>query len=62
MGLSLLIHKADDFVDSLGMSLFPRGLSAEPVPSLDFPGFNFSPDRTLARFEKEWKALGDVFG
>jgi HD-like signal output (HDOD) protein len=60
--LSQVIHQADMFVESLGMSTIPDAITRRETPALEFPGFNFSPERALARFEKEWKSLGDLFG
>jgi HD-like signal output (HDOD) protein len=61
LGLSLLVHKADAFVNYLGMSILPPHQTPVEAPSLEFEGFRFPVDRVLNRFEWEWKGLSDLF-
>lgn len=62
VALSLLLNKADTFVNYLNISQFPGRLGFEEAPSLDFPGFAYSQERVLGRFEQEWKGLDKLFG
>ena len=57
-GLSLLIHIADAFVNSLGMDIHPDPAAA-PV---ELAGFSFSVDRLLSRFEPERRAIVELYG
>jgi len=61
VALSLLLNKADTFVNFLNISQFPGRLGFEEAPSLDFPGFTYSQERVMARFEQEWKGLDQLF-
>ncbi len=61
LSLVLAVHQADAFVNGLGMSVFPTSLIRSEAPSLDFPGFSFSKERLLKRFELELKSLADLF-
>jgi HD-like signal output (HDOD) protein len=62
VSLSLVINRADAFVNYLGLSVLrPPNPNQEP-PSLDFPGFQYSQTRALETFEREWKTVGDLFG
>ncbi|MGD1094688.1 MAG: HDOD domain-containing protein [Bryobacteraceae bacterium] len=59
--LSLIINKADEFVNYLGLSIVrPQAMNQKP-PSLEFPGFQYSQERALQTFEREWKSVGDLF-
>jgi len=62
VALSLLLNKADSFVNFLNISQFPGKLGYQDAPSLDFPGFPYSQERVLSRFEQEWKGLDKLFG
>ncbi len=62
VALSLLLNKADAFVNFLNISQFPGRLGFEESPSLEFPGFTYSQERVLGRFEQEWKGLDQLFG
>jgi HD-like signal output (HDOD) protein len=59
--LSLGVHHADLFVNHLGMAVLPVPLAEQKAPTLTIPGFAFSEEQLLARFEKEIKTLGDLF-
>jgi HD-like signal output (HDOD) protein len=61
LGLSLVVHKADAFINYLGLSVLPTPPSSDEPPSLDFPGFGFSEERVRKRFELDLKNLGDMF-
>jgi HD-like signal output (HDOD) protein len=58
--LSRVVEKADEFVNSLGMYVTPPAYTAQRT-SLEFPGFKFSEERVIERFETEWISLGDMF-
>jgi len=59
--LSLVINKADAFVNNLGMSLLRPAAVNQKVLSLEFPGFPYPQERALASFEREWKTVADLF-
>ena len=61
LGLSLVVHRADAFVNYCGLSVLPPALTPAEPPSLEFEGFSVPVDRVLTRFEKEWKDLGNLF-
>jgi HD-like signal output (HDOD) protein len=61
LGLSLVVNKADIFINSLGMSVLPATPVAQEPASLDFEGFSYSQERLLKRFELEWKSLAEMF-
>ena len=61
LSLSLAIHRADAFINSLGMSVCPAPPLCGAVSSLDFPGFSFSTQRVIQRFELELRGLTDLF-
>jgi len=61
LGLTLAVHQADAFVNGLGMSVFPLLALPAEAPSLEFPGFSFSKERVIKRFELELKTLSDLF-
>ena len=61
IGLSVLVNRADAFVNYLGMSVQPPRIAPER-PSLAFEGFKYSEKRLLQRFEREWQGMGDLFG
>ena len=60
--LSLLIHKADAFVNYRGLSVVPMS-QPDPaeLPSMDFPGFSYSLERVLARLNPELENLEEFF-
>jgi HD-like signal output (HDOD) protein len=60
-GLSLGVHYADLFVNHLGMSVLPAPLACQTASTLNIPGFAFSEEQMLLRFEKEIRNLGDLF-
>lgn len=60
LGLSVVVHQADAFINYLGMSVSPPRCPSD-APLLNFPGFEFSRDRVLKRFEAEWENLGQLF-
>jgi hypothetical protein len=43
------------------MSILPSRPQTQEAPALEFPGFPFSQERLLKRFEIEWKGMGDLF-
>lgn len=61
LGLTLAVHQADAFINGLGMSVFPSAQVSGQAPSLDFPGFSFSRERVISRFEQEVKGLAELF-
>lgn len=61
LGLSLVIHKADAFVNYLGLGLVPPSAVRGEPPSLEFPGIPFTPERALKNFELQIKTLSEVF-
>ncbi len=61
LGLSLVVNRADAFVNYLGMSVLPPGRQPPERPSLEFEGYNHNVERTLRRFRRDWKRLGDLF-
>jgi HD-like signal output (HDOD) protein len=61
LSLTLAVHQANAFVNGLGMTVFPTPQLAGDAPSLDFPGFSFSKDRVIKRFELELKSLAALF-
>lgn len=60
-GLSLGVHHADAYVNHLGMSVLPLPLPCQKVPTLEIPGFAYSEERVLQRFEQEVQTLGNLF-
>ncbi len=60
LSLSLAVHKADAFINGLGMSVTPAPPPGE-APSLDFPGFRLPKERVIRQLELELKGLGDFF-
>ncbi len=60
LGLTMVVHKADAFVNHLGMSVSPPRCATDE-PLLEFPGFVYSRERVLKRFEVEWQSLGHLF-
>ena len=61
LGLALVVHRADAFINGLGMSVLPAAPSSDELPSLALPGFEYSQERVRKRFELELKSLGDLF-
>jgi len=61
LGLSTVVNRADAFINYLGMSVLPPSAHAGKDPGLEFEGFSYSHERTLQRFQLEWKRLGDLF-
>lgn len=61
LSLSLAVHKADAFINALGMSVFPAKQQEGEAPSLDFPGFRFSSERLIQQFESELTGLTEMF-
>jgi HD-like signal output (HDOD) protein len=60
--LSTVVHRADRFVDYLGICINqPSSTAQVEPPSLDVPGFEFDQAAVLERFEKEWKELSEFF-
>jgi len=59
--LSLGVHHADAYINHLGMSVLPLPLPSQQASSLGIPGFAFSEERVLQRFEQEIQALGNLF-
>ena len=59
--LSLGVHCADAYVNHLGMSVLADAVAAETTPTLEIPGFTFSQERVLERFQKELPRLCDLF-
>ena len=61
LSLTQAVHQADAFINGLGMSVFPAPPVPGEAPFLDFPGFSFSKDRLIKRFELELKSLTGLF-
>jgi HD-like signal output (HDOD) protein len=62
LGLSMAVHKANLFVNYLGMSVLHNPQTPTEVPTLGVPGFPIDEARVLKRFEGEWEQLSDLFG
>jgi len=60
-GLAPGVHCADAYINYLGMSVLPLPLECQKSPTLEIPGFAFSEERVLERFEKELQGLSDLF-
>ncbi len=60
-GLSRGVHCADAYVNHLGMSVLPGPVASDKAATLEIPGFAFSEQRVLERFEQEIQRLGDLF-
>lgn len=62
VGLTMVVHKADEWVDYLGMSVLPpRATNPMEAPSLEFPGIAYPNARVQERFQAEWKNLANLF-
>jgi HD-like signal output (HDOD) protein len=61
LSLTLAVNQADAFVNGLGVSVASVPTLGGPAPSLNFPGFQFSAERVIQRFELELKDLADFF-
>jgi HD-like signal output (HDOD) protein len=61
VSLSLVLNKADAFVNYLGMSILAPRAAAQKPPSLEFTGFPYSQEQVIETFDREWKKLGDLF-
>jgi len=61
LGLSVVIHQADEFVNALGMTALTLAKPSAEPPELKFPGISFSPERTLKQFEQQLQTLGEAF-
>jgi hypothetical protein len=61
LGLSLVVNRADAFINQIGMSVSSAVTPSATPPSLEFQGYPYYVDRVLQRFELEWKRLGDLF-
>lgn len=59
-GLSMVVHKADAFVNSLGLGVLPPGAAPTEWPDLDF-GIKYDSARVEQRFETERKSLRKLF-
>jgi HD-like signal output (HDOD) protein len=60
IGLTMLVHKADAFVNYLGMSVLPPVAPPATAPDLDF-GIPYAEGRVRERFQAEWKNLWNLF-
>lgn len=60
VGLTMLVHKADAFVNYLGMSVLPPGATPSEAPDLDF-GIPYPVECVRERFQAEWKNLWNLF-
>lgn len=61
LSLTSVIAKADAFVNFLGMSVLPPSGLAVEAPALEFAGFPYNQERTLARFQSAWSRLDEFF-
>ncbi len=59
--LTMIVHRADAYVEALGLSILPPRLSRANDLSLEFPGFFYQEDALKKRFEEEWKGLAKLF-
>jgi hypothetical protein len=59
--LSLGVHRADAYVNHLGMSVLPASIASGNAPALEIPEFAFPEERVLQRFGEEIQRLGDLF-
>lgn len=62
LGLSVVVNRADAFINHLGMSVLPSSPMEQEAPSMEIEGFPYNVDRVLKGFSAEWKTMGDVFG
>jgi HD-like signal output (HDOD) protein len=60
ISLTLVVHKADAFVNYLGMSVLPPVAAPAEAPDLDF-GIPYAEERVRERFQAEWKNLLNLF-
>lgn len=60
LGLAIVVHKADAFVNSLGLGVLPPGAAPNVWPDLDF-GVRYPSARVEQRFEAERKNLRKLF-
>lgn len=60
ISLTLVVHKADAFVNYLGMSVLPPVAAPAEPPDLDF-GIPYAEERVRERFQGEWKNLLNLF-
>ncbi|HEY4361291.1 MAG TPA: HDOD domain-containing protein [Bryobacteraceae bacterium] len=61
VGLSRVIHQANAFVNSLGMTALTVAPPQGAPHALEFPVSSFSPVRALKQFELQLKTLGEAF-
>ena len=61
LGLSLIVNRADAYLNYRGLSVLPPQLTPSEPPSLEFEGHSVPVIRVLNRFEEEWKSLGELF-
>ncbi len=59
--LSMVIHRADRFVNHLGIAILPTGVVAGDPPSMEIPGFEYDQAAVLQKFEREWIELSEFF-
>jgi hypothetical protein len=59
--LAMVIHRADRFVNHLGITVLPPPAVVGEPPPLDIPGYEPDTPAVLRRFEKEWKELAEFF-
>ncbi len=60
ISLALVVHKADAFVNYLGMSVLPARGQTPEAPDLDF-GIPYPVERVRERFQAEWKNLWNLY-
>lgn len=59
--LSVVIERADRFVNHLGITVLPPIPHEGEPPSLELPGCEYDTFAVLQRFEKEWTELANFF-
>jgi HD-like signal output (HDOD) protein len=60
VSLTMVVHKADAFVNSLGLSVLPPGAAPAVWPDLDF-GVRYPAAKVQQRFETEKQSLRKLF-
>ncbi len=59
--LSVILQKADRFVNHLGITVLPPAAHKGEPPSIEIPGFDFDTGAVLQRFQNEYLDLAKFF-
>ena len=59
--LAMVVNRADQFVNHLGISVLLTGGAGNTPATLDIPEMVYDQSKVLARFEREWKELSSFF-